>query len=226
MRFRLHLPFFLLLIIALVGCGSASVPTPVPASLTAPSTQSADLPAPPDPAIPTPPATADEELLTGPGEGTPDVYVPLTPIAKAELAAFLKTTPAQLERLNPGLSDPVPADTLLTVPLDYITGEGETLASVAADTGLDEGILRRANRSLDPQASLPPDSRLLMPRLFVVYQSTPLAEIAGILQVTSESCAPSTRNGSAWKQLRRGMCWLYRSNKLSSVFRQLALYSA
>lgn len=185
MTFRLHLPFFLLLIVALAGCGAASVPTPAPES--APSTQSAELPAPPDPAIPTPPDTADEELLTGPGEGEPDVYVPLTSVAKTELAAFLKTTPAQLDRLNPGLPDIVPADTLLTVPLDYITGEGETLASVAEATGLDESIVRLANRSVDPQASLPADTRLLMPRLFVVYQPTPFVEIARTLQVAPET---------------------------------------
>lgn len=187
MTFRMHLLFFLLLIVALAGCRSAAVPTPAPASQSAPPTQSANLPAPPDPAIPTPPDTPNEELLTGPGEGAPDVYVPLTPVAKTELAAFLKTTPAQLDRLNPGLPDPIPADTLLTVPLDYITGEGETLASVAEATGLDESLLRRANRSVDPQASLPADTRLLMPRLFVVYQPTPLAEIAEILQVAPDT---------------------------------------
>ena len=96
------------------------------------------------------------------------------------------TTPAQLERLNPGLPDPVPADRLLTVPLDYITGDGETLTSVAVATGLDESILRRANRSVDPQASLPPDSRLLMPRLFVVYRPTSLDDIAELLMMTPE----------------------------------------
>ena len=194
MTFRLHLPFFLLLIIALAGCGSASVPTPAPASAPAPattslaatSTQAADLLAPPDPAIPTPPDTADEELLTGPGVGTPDVYVPLLPIAKAELAAFLKTTPRQLDRLNPGLPDPIPADTLLTVPLDYITEKGETLASVAALVGLNESILRRANRSLVSQDALSPGTRLLIPRLFVVYRPTPLDDIAELLKKRPE----------------------------------------
>ncbi len=179
MTIRLHLLLLFLLVTALTACPGEPVPTPAPAPLAAPA---AELPAPPDPAIPTPPVTADEELLTGPGEGTPDVYVPLTPIAKTELAAFLKTTPSQLERLNPGLPDPVPGDTLLTVPLDYITGEGETLASVAGATGLAESILRRANRSLDPQATLPPDTRLRMPRLFVVYRPMPLDDIAELLE--------------------------------------------
>lgn len=186
MTIRLFLSLLFLLMAGLAACGSGSVPTPAPASLAAPSTQSADLPAPPDPAIPAPPATADEELLTGPGQGQPDVYVPLSPISKAELAAFLKTTPAQLDRLNPGLPDPIPADTLLTVPLDYRTGEGESLASVAEQTGVDETILRWANPSVDPQTVLPAETRLLMPRLFVVYQPTGLGEIAAVLQSSPE----------------------------------------
>ena len=183
MRLRLPLPLFLLMLIALTGCGSAPVSTHAPA----PSTQSAALPAPPDSAIPTPPDTADEELLTGPGEGTPDVYVARAALAKTELAVFLKTTPAQLDRLNPELPDPIPADTLLTVPLDYITGEGETLAAVAAQTGLAETILRRANPTVGAQAILPTATRLLMPRLFVVYQSTPLNEITALLKTTPET---------------------------------------
>ncbi|MBX3050360.1 MAG: hypothetical protein KF753_02730 [Caldilineaceae bacterium] len=183
MIIRIHLSFLLLIVTMLTACAGEPVSTPAPASLSAPVTE---LPAPPDPVIPTPPATADEELLTGPGEGTPDVYVPLAPISKAELAAFLKTTPSQLDRLNPGLPDPVPADTLLTVPLDYITDGSETLASVAAATGLDEAILHQANRSLDPQTPLPPDTRLRMPRLFVVYRPTPLDDIAELLAKTPE----------------------------------------
>ena len=183
MRLRLPLPLFLLMLIALTGCGSAPVSTHAPA----PSTQSAALPAPPDSAIPTPPDTADEELLTGPGEGTPDVYVARAALAKADLAAFLKTTTTQLERLNPNLPDPIPADTLLTVPLDYITGEGETLDAVAARTGLAAAILRLANPTVGSQAILPAATRLLMPRLFVVYQPTPLAEIAALLTTTPET---------------------------------------
>ena len=183
MAIRRPLPFFLLLLIALTGCGSAPVATPAPA----PSTQSAALPAPADAAIPTPPDTADEELLTGPGEGTPDVYVARAALAKADLAAFLKTTTTQLERLNPNLPDPIPADTLLTVPLDYITGEGETLDAVAARTGLAAAILRLANPTVGSQAILPAATRLLMPRLFVVYQPTPLAEIAALLTTTPET---------------------------------------
>lgn len=186
MTIRLYLSLLFLLLTGLAACGSGSVPTPAPASLAAPSTQFAELPAPPDPALPAPPATADEELLTGPGEGQPDVYVPLAPIAKAELAAFLKTTPAQLNRLNPGLPDPIPGDALLTVPLDYLTGEGESLASVAEQTGLAETILRWANPEIDSQAALPPETRLLMPRLFVVYQPTGLGEIAALLQSSPE----------------------------------------
>ena len=183
MTIRLQLPFFLLLAIALAGCGAASVPTPAPA----PSTQSAALPATPDATIPTPPDTAAEELLTGPGVGPPDVYVARATLAKADLAAFLKTTPSQLERLNPELPDPIPADTLLTVPLDYITGEGETLDAVAARTGLAEAILRLANPTVGSQAILPTATRLLMPRLLVIYQPTPLEEIVALLKTTPET---------------------------------------
>lgn len=143
-------------------------------------------PATPDPTIPTPSLTQREELLTGPGEGNPDSYVPLSPITVADLAAFLRTTPGQLERLNPGLIDPIPAGTLLSVPLDYMTGEGESLISVAEATGLNETVLRWANPATDPQTVLPPDTRLLMPRLFVVYQPMSLAEIAATVRSSPE----------------------------------------
>lgn len=180
MRFCLYPLLFLLLIIALAGCEAAPVPTPAPAaaSQAAPSTQSADLPAPPDPAIPTPGDTPAEELLTGPGQGPPDVYVAPVETTMRVLAAFLRTSVAQLERLNPDLPDPVAGNTLVTVPLDYITAEGETLADVAEATGLDEQIVRRANPKLGEQDILDAETRLLMPRLYIVYEATSLETIA------------------------------------------------
>lgn len=176
-----HLLFLCPLLLGLIiSCAPApaaeTAAQPGPASPTAAATL--EVPAAPDPSIPTPALTQSEELLTGPGEGPPDVFVVREETPVEELAAFLRTTPAQIVRVNPDLPDPVQADTLLTVPLDYVTGEGESLASVAEDTGLPEQILAWANPDEAVLSELSVETRLLMPRLYIVYSETPLTAIA------------------------------------------------
>ena len=73
----------------------------------------------------------------------------------------------QLERVNPGLPDPIPSGTLVAIPFDYFVTETKPFAGIAVETGLSKEVLFAYNPALRSQENLAQGTRLIMPRLYV-----------------------------------------------------------
>ena len=102
------------------GCLWWTTPEPQPAPTPEPqSTPAPTAAATPSPLLATPQVTSAEEPLQGKIPDIPNVFVVGARQSKAALAAFLKTTPDQLDWVNPGLPDPVAPGTLVVIPPVY-----------------------------------------------------------------------------------------------------------
>ena len=134
----------------------------------------------------TPQPAPTAEPLLGKIPDIPNVFIVAARQSKASLATFLKTTPAQLDWVNPGLPDSVTPGTLVVVPPIYRTS-GETLSEVSQKTGLPERQLRAANPQLGGIQALPSGTVLAVPALFIVPENMPLSGAANRLETTRDA---------------------------------------
>jgi len=141
--------------------------------------------APPDPMLATPQAVLAEGPL-GSIPDIPTILIVSSRQSKAALAAFIKTTPEQLDWVNPGLPDPIVPGTLIVIPPIY-RSPGETLAAVAQKTGLPEEVLRAANPRLGNEEIVAAGKVLAMPALYIVPADTLLSSTAQTLETSNEA---------------------------------------
>ena len=171
---------------ALAACGVTTpepqpAPTPEPQSTPAPTAAATS-----SPLLATPQVASAEEPLQGKIPDIPNVFVVGARQSKAALAAFLKTTPDQLDWVNPGLPDPVAPGTLVVIPPIY-RASGETLSDVSQKTGLPEDLLRAANPQLGGETVLPEGTMLAVPALYIVPEDTLLSSTAQTLATSDEA---------------------------------------
>ncbi len=153
----------------------------------------------PDPRLATPVTALVDEPLQGTIAEIPNILIVPSRQSKAALATFFKTTPKQLDYVNPGLPDPVAPGTLVVIPPTYRVA-GETLAEVAQQTGLSEALLRAANPRLAAGEELTTGMVLAVPALYIVPADTLLSSTADLLSTSQEallSANPELANQSA-----------------------------
>jgi LysM repeat protein len=195
--FKAYPTFILVLCLALLaGCEAQPMPTPIAEAIPTVS--------PPEPILATPQLTLAEEPLKGVIPDIPDVFVVPHRQPKRALAAYLKTTPEQLDWVNPGLPDPVLPGTLIVIPPIYRTVQGETLADVAQKTGLPEEVLLTANPGRGTQEALADGTILAVPRLAIVPADTLLSATADVLQVDMEALLSANPELAGQEQIRAG----------------------
>lgn len=158
--------------------------------------------APPDPAVATPQAVLAEAPL-GAIPDIPSVLIVSSRQSKVALAAFLKTTPEQLDWVNPGLPDPIIPGTLIVIPPIY-RSEGEPLASVAEKTGLSEEVLRAANPRLGDADTVADGAVLAMPALYIVPADTLLSSTAQTLETSNEALLSANPELADSEEIRAG----------------------
>jgi len=173
---RLYLAFVLVALhLLLAACGDGTTSEPPPAQ-TAIAT--------PDPLLATPHPMLAEEPLQGQIPEIPNIFIVPARQSKPALAAFLKTTPDQLDWVNPGLADSIDPGTLVVIPPIYRMA-GETLSEVAQKTGLSEDLLRAANPKFIEGATPITGTVLAVPALYIVPADTLLSSTAATLATSS-----------------------------------------
>lgn len=151
----------------------------------------------------TPQMASAEEPLQGQIPDIPNVFVVAARQSKSALAAFLKTTPDQLDWVNPGLPDPVAPGTLVVIPPVYRTS-GETLSDISKKTGLPEDLLRAANPQLGGKTVLPAGTVLAVPALYIVPEDTLLSSAAQRLETSDEALLSANPQLAGQKALTAG----------------------
>jgi LysM repeat protein len=119
---------------------------------------------------------------------------------KQALAVYLKTTVEQLDWVNPGLTDPVAPGTLIAIPPSYRVSSGESLSSIATNTGLPADILQAANPKLSATGDLSPGTVLAVPPIIVMQEAVSLEAAAASLDASGDallSANPDLANSSA-----------------------------
>ena len=134
----------------------------------------------------TPQMASAEESLRGKIADIPNVFIVGARQSKSALATFLKTTPDQLDWVNPGLPDPVTPGTLVVIPPVY-RASGETLSDVSKKIGLAEDLLRAANPQLGGKTVLPEGTVLAVPALYIVTEDTLLSSAAQRLATSDQA---------------------------------------
>ena len=117
--------------------------------------------------------------------------------------AFLKTTPDQLDGVNPGLPDPVAPGTLVVIPPVY-RASGETLSDISKKTGLAEDLLRAANPQLGGKTILPEGTVLAVPALYVVTEDTLLSSAAQRLATSDQALLSANPQLAGQKAITAG----------------------
>lgn len=87
---------------------------------------------PPDPAL-EPPADLVEQPLSGPKQDAPEVWLVPSLQSKQDLAAHIGVELAQLEWVNPGLSEPILPGTLIVVPSGFMAQDVSQLPLISAE---------------------------------------------------------------------------------------------
>ena len=187
----------------LAACGMT---TPEPQS--APTPEQQVTPAPiaattSSPLLATPQEASAEEPLQGKIPDIPNVFVVATRQSKATLAAFLRTTPQQLDWVNPGLPDPVAPGTLVVIPPIY-RGSGETLSDISQKTGLPEDLLRAANPQLGGEPVMAEGTMLAVPVLYIVPEDTLLSSTAQTLETSDEALLSANPQLAGQEELTAG----------------------
>lgn len=119
---------------------------------------------------------------------------------KQMLAAYLKTTVEQLDWVNPGLVDPVAPGTLIAIPPSYRVSSGESLSSIATNTGLPADMLQAANPKLSATGELSPGTVLAVPPIIVMQEAVSLEAAAASLDASGAallSANPDLANSGA-----------------------------
>lgn len=172
---RSYLSFALILLLAACGNGATSAPTPAQTAIATP-----------DPLLATPQPVLADGPLQGQIPEIPNIFIVPARQSKPALAAFLKTTPEQLDWVNPGLADPIAPGTLVVIPPIYRMA-GETLSEVSQKTGLSEELLRAANPKFVEGETSSTGTDLAVPALYIVPQDTLLSSMAVTLATSSEA---------------------------------------
>ena len=157
----------------------------------------------PNPLLSTPQVAQQVEPFRG-APKHPDVFLLTSAQPKSNLATFLHTTVLQLERVNPGLPDPLPSGTLVAIPFDYFVTETKPFAGIAVETGLSKEVLFAYNPALRSQENLVQGTRLLMPRLLIVSGETRLSAAAERLVVKREALMRANPNLAGTERLLPG----------------------
>lgn len=152
---------FLFIILLCIGCRGN--PSDSIANATAVPTR--------DPAFATPALTLSEDPLASQITSVPSVHIITARQSKSTLATFLKTTSEQLDWVNPGLPDLIPAGRLVVIPPVYRTN-GETLNDVSEKTGLPIETLLSYNPNRDVDTELAEGELLTVPPLYIVPEET------------------------------------------------------
>ncbi|MCI0564064.1 MAG: LysM peptidoglycan-binding domain-containing protein [Nitrososphaera sp.] len=148
----------------------------------------------PDSQLFPPPPIGEEEPLQAAIPDIPNVYIVPSRQSKADLATHLRTTPDQLDWVNPRLPDPISPGTLIVIPPIYRAGLGEKLSDIAHKTGLPEELLRATNPELDAQGTLAEGTVLVVPLLYVAPTDTSLSSIANSLNINGETLLSANQN--------------------------------
>jgi LysM repeat protein len=137
-----------------------------------------------DPLLATPPPVLAEVPLQGQFAEIPNAFVVPARQSKSALATFLRTTPEQLDWVNPGLPDPVAPGTLVVIPSYYRT-TGETMSEISQKTGMSEELLRAANAQIEDGEPLTTGTVLAVPVLYIVPEDMPLDSAAATLKTSN-----------------------------------------
>ena len=173
---RVLASFTLLLFLALfVACGENATAQPTAQAVATPDLLQA-----------TPLPVLAEEPLQGQIPDIPTIFVVTARQSKALLATFLKTTPEQLDWVNPGLPDPLLPGTLVVIPPIYRTN-GETFSEVSQKTGLPEKQLRAANPKIGATETLTKGIVLAVPPIYIVLEDTLLSSASATLQTSDDA---------------------------------------
>lgn len=133
-----------------------------------------------------PPTPDDETPLQSILSNVPPAIVVKRTLLQSELAASLHTTVEQLQYANPDLTDPVLEGKLIVVPSGYRVLGKETLAEIAAITGIAEAELRKSNGLGSDNTPLAAGTTIQFPSQYVVQKDIALADLAALLGVASE----------------------------------------
>ncbi len=176
----------LLLCSTIMGCFASGAPAAAPS--TVPTAEPTAAPVAEQTVAPLsdlepPPTVGAEGPLQGAAVEIPETWIVPALLSKGALASYLKTTPEQIDWINPGLVDPVAPGTLIAIPSSYRVSAGESLSSVAAATGLSEDVLRAANPKLSAGNSLPEGTVLAVPPV-IVMEATTLSAAATSLNLS------------------------------------------
>lgn len=117
----------------------------------------------------------------------PETWVVPAMQPKEVLASYLKTTVEQLDWVNPGLPDLVPPGTLIAIPPSYRVSAGESLSSIATNTGLPADMLQAANPKLSATGELSPGTVLAVPSIMVMQETTSLEAAAASLDASGDA---------------------------------------
>jgi len=181
----------LVLIVLLAACGNGATREPAQIAIATP-----------DPLLATPQPVLAEGPLQGQIPEIPNIFIVPSRQSKPALAAFLKTTPEQLDWVNPGLADPIAPGTLVLIPAVYRTS-GETLSEVSQKTGLSEDLLRAANPNLKAGETLE-GKVLAVPALYIVPADTLLTSTAATLATSSEALLSANPELAAREEIVAG----------------------
>lgn len=158
----------------------------------------------PDPILATPQTQLGRVELQGNIPEIPNVLVISSSQSKAALADYLRTTPVQLDWVNPTLDDPIPPDTLVVIPPIYRVTKNEELADISQATRFSEQLLLEFNPKLDAQETLRKGTILVMPSLYIVPENTLLSGAAETIQVNSEELLSANPNLDESKEIMEG----------------------
>ncbi len=122
--------------------------------------------------------------MQGAEVAAPETWIVPALQPKQVLASYLKTTVEQLDWVNPGLADPVAPGTMIAIPPGYRVSAGESLSSIATNTGLPADMLQAANPKLSATGELSPGTVLAMPPIMVMQETTSLAAAAASLDAS------------------------------------------
>jgi len=182
----------------LTGCGNGPPAPTRTATVVAPKPSVT-----PNPLVPTPQAALVQEPFQG-APKYPDVFLLTSAQKKSDLSAFLYTTVRDLDRVNPGLPDPIPSGTLVAIPYDYLVTNPKPFASIAAETGLSKEVLFAYNPALRNVDNLAQGTRLLMPRLLIVSDETQLSAAVERLAVNRVALMQANPNLEGTEELLSG----------------------
>jgi LysM repeat protein len=184
-------------VIWLTGCGGSQATSPPPPTVPPKAVVTTN------PLVPTPQAALAQEPFQG-APKYPDVYLLTAAQRKSDLASFLYTTVRDLDRVNPGVPDPIPSGTLVAIPYDYLVTQPKPFASIAAETGLSKEVLFTYNPVLRNTENLAQGTRLVMPRLLIVSDVTQLSAAVERLAVSRVALMQANPNLAGTEKLLSG----------------------